>query len=373
MANLLDYLDWRGDLSFSADPFNIVDNLILSELAYVDFGGIVPGQDSRQGVGIEEADEEFWRRHTVEEVEKSRTLYHLAPMLLKKLAKSPRFAGMQLFGYTNTVSETRNEQLSAITFRFGNGLTYVAFRGTDDTITGWKEDFTLSFLRETPGQRNAAEYLSRQITPEDRDLIVGGHSKGGNFAVYASAFCDPSVRRTIRRIYTNDGPGFLEGITRTDEYSEILPHIISIIPEESVFGLLLDSGYPHIVVKSSNKGIWQHDALSWEVLGNRFVEASSTNQNSVFIEKTLERWLSGISLEERRQFVDAFFEMIEASGKETVSSFQEGRLKAFFDLLNSYQNLDSREKSRIRDIIQKLFRAGTEVLKQDISEGKELI
>ena len=369
----MDYLDWRGDVPFSADPFNHVDNLILAMLAYIDLEGIVPGPESWQWVDIEKAAEEFWSRHTVEEVKEERTLYHLAPMVLKKIQSCPRFAKMQLAGYVNTVSEAEAEQMSAVAFRLDNDRIYVAFRGTDDTITGWKEDFNLSFMEETPGQRKAAAYLSKWFASGEEELLVGGHSKGGNFAVFASAFCDGAVRRRISRVYTNDGPGFLEAVLETSGYREILPRIVSIIPEESVFGLLLNSAYPHTVVKSSNKGLLQHDALSWEVLGNRFVEAPSLNQSSVFAEKTFERWISGISLEERKEFVDSLFKVITAAGNSTVSSLQQGSLKTIFEMVNSFQNLKDHEKNQIRDILQRLLRTGTEVLKEEISTGESLL
>ena len=184
MANMMDYLDWRGDLPFSSDSFNHVDNLILSELAYVGFDGIVPGSDSSESIGIQEVNDEFWKRHTLEEVKKERTLYHLAPMLLQKASASTRYAGTRLSGYINRVSADEGEQMSAVTFHLDNGLTYVSFRGTDDTITGWKEDFHLGFMEETAGQRMAAEYLSRQAAAVKGELFVGGHSKGGNFGPF---------------------------------------------------------------------------------------------------------------------------------------------------------------------------------------------
>lgn len=373
MGNIMDYLDWRGDIPFSNDPFHEVDNLVLTQLAYVDFEGIVPGPESEDWVSIEEADQAYWRTHTVKEVLEERTLFHLAPLLLTKLKNSPRYAGMRLSRYTNTVLAQESEQMSAITFRLKDGMTYVAFRGTDDSITGWKEDFNLTFMEESPGQNKAARYLSQLPLSQGEELYVGGHSKGGNFAVYASAFCDEAVRKRISRVYTNDGPGFLESVTRKPGYQEILPRIISIIPEESVIGLLLDSGYPYTVIKSSKKGLWQHDAMSWEVMRNRFLKAVSTTKRSVLMEKTMERWISGLTFEERKRFFDTVFAVIESSGKDTVSALQTLSLKSTFEMMNKYQNLDNQDKSRVRDVLQQLVKAGAEVLKQDITEGRHLL
>lgn len=180
--------------------------------------------------------------------------------------------------------------------------------------------------------------------------------------MYAAAFCEEKAREKIRRVYTNDGPGFLETVTHSLQYRDILPRIVSIIPEESVFGLLLDSGYPYTTVKSSNHGVWQHDAMSWEVMGNHFVELASTNKTSRFLEKTVAQWLSGISLEERRRFVNTIFEIIAATGKDTLSSFQTDGLKAALEIINSYQKMKKEEKEHVRKILQQLFAAGADVL-----------
>lgn len=364
MANLMDYLDWRGDISLEKDPFNEVDNLILAELAYVDFSGCVPGLDSGRRVSVREAAEHFWSQHTREEVMESRTLYHLAPLILEKLPEAPRFAGMELAGYTDVVSAADAEQMAAVTCFLPDGTAYAAFRGTDDTIAGWKEDFTLSFLSQTPGQARAAEYLTEMFKGTEMPIRVGGHSKGGNFAVFASAFCAPEVRTRIREVYTNDGPGFLEYVTAREEYRGILPRIVSIIPEQSVFGLLLDSGYGHLVVRSDKKGLWQHDGFSWQVRRNRFETAEENSEESRFVERTLSRWIEGIPLEERKEFVDTVFELIAAAGEDTLSGLQRDGLKSLPEIARFYRKMDEEDQKWLRAILKELIRAGAEVWRE---------
>lgn len=174
MADMLDYLDWRGDIPFSADPFNEVDSLILSEVAYVDFAGIVPGPDDSFGseamplnavpvVSVPDAVRRYWELHTEAEIQSSNTLYKMAPYVLDKLCSGARFGEMYLGGYVNKVSSEKNEQMAAITYFLSDGTAFTAFRGTDDTLVGWKEDFTFSFMKETAGQKSAAEYLDRMF------------------------------------------------------------------------------------------------------------------------------------------------------------------------------------------------------------------
>ena len=249
-----EYLRWRGDLSFDADPFNEVDNLILAQLSYVDFDGIVSeyGEDK---ISLTEVCDRYWELHTEEEIRMRESFVKLSPFLLKPMAATERFAGMKLSGYVNHVEKSSEGQMSAIRFELDDGTTYVAFRGTDETIIGWKEDFNLSYMLRTEGQRLAVEYLNRNFRDTSLRLRVGGHSKGANFAVFASAFALPEVRAQIEAVYTNDGPGFLEEITETEEYKNVLFKTINIIPSVSIIGRLLNSSMKPIVVKSSGKGI----------------------------------------------------------------------------------------------------------------------
>ena len=373
MGNLFDYLDWRGDVPFTVDPFNEVDNLVLSELAYVDFSGIVPepvhenipaayilsAESMLPSVSIMEVCERFWQLHTEEEVKKSGTLYRRAPMILRKLCSGARFGNMRLGGYVNQISRERNEQMAAVTCFLDDGAVYVAFRGTDDTIVGWKEDFSFSFLDKTEGQRSAAEYLTKYFnTAEKIPLRVGGHSKGGNFSVFAAAFCTKAVRDRIQRVYSNDGPGFLREVTESDGYREILPRVKSILPEESVFGLLLENTENPLVVQSTQKGIWQHDALSWVVLRNRFQRAPGLAESSILLGKSLDAWIGGMSMEERKEFVDIVFSLLEGTGAENVSEITGDQFHSIHELVRAYRNMSGEEKNKLRQSIGRLITSG---------------
>lgn len=374
MGNLFDYLDWRGDVPFSVDPFNEVDNLVLSEMAYVDFSGIVP--EPAQGdmllsnnnslismlpsVSVSEVCDRFWQLHTEEEVKKSGTLYRRAPMILKKLCSGARFGNMRLAGYVNQISRERNEQMAAVTCFLGDGTAYVAFRGTDDTIVGWKEDFSFIFRDKTEGQRSAAEYLTKYFNVSDNiPLRVGGHSKGGNFSVFAAAFCPEAVRNRILEVYSNDGPGFLKEVTEQDGYRAILPRVKSILPEESVFGLLLENTPDPLVVQSTQKGIWQHDALSWVVLRNRFQMApGGLAESSILLGKSLDAWIDGMSMEERKEFVDIVFSLLEGTGAENVSEITGDQFHSIHELIRAYRSMNVAEKDKLRQSIGRLITSG---------------
>lgn len=398
MANILDYLDWRGDIPFSTDPFNEVDSLVLSELSYCGFEGIVPGLPESESetdrlytaagereekntrtlktVSIRETAEAFWKIHTMKEIQESGTLFKRAPLLLDKLCSGARFGNMRLTGYVNKISSQKNEQMSAVTFLLDNETTYVAFRGTDDTMIGWKEDFYFGFQKETAGQKSAAEYLNTMLCHTDdqnetghRRIIVGGHSKGGNFAVFASAFCNPSVRDQITDVYTHDGPGLLEEVTDTDEYREILPRVHSIIPEESIFGLLLECGYYHKVIRSSAKGILQHDALTWKVNRNRFEEAKAVSELSLLMERAVENWIRGMTIGERREVVDTIFTLFDETGVENLSEITTDQVRGIAELFRTYRDMNQEEKHVLRETARRLFRSGAGTLSEEL-QGK---
>ena len=440
MANIFDYLDWRGDIPLSVDPFNEVDNLVLAELAYVDFAGIVPpyvhasgsadrvestakkpeasavspegtaekpeipverpdgsvspaetpeasaegpegsadktespaekpesSVESLERISIRDVCRRYWEKHTPEEVEKSGTLFSKAPLLLEKLCSGARFGDMELSGYANIISSQKSEQMSAVTCFLGDGTVYVAYRGTDDTMIGWKEDFSLSFLRETAGQKSAARYLNRFLQDRESPLRVGGHSKGGNFAVYASAFCLEPVRNRIISVYTNDGPGFASEILRTREFKEILPRIRSYVPEESVFGLLFETGYESGVVKSSEKGIMQHDALSWRVLRNRFEKAEKVAESSRIIENAFEDWIRDMSIVERKEVVDIIFSTLAETGVENLSEITTDQFRSFTELLRAYWDMDGEHRRRLHQAAGRLLMSGAKSLKEELS------
>lgn len=426
MADILDYLDWRGDIPFSADPFNEVDALVLSEVAYVDFEGIVPGPEtvsSKTGqpvrIAIADAVKRYWELHTVEEIEKSTVLYRKAPYALDKLCSGARFDNMYLAGYVNQVSSQKNKQMSAITYYLSDGTAFAAFRGTDDTLIGWKEDFSFSFRKETEGQKSAAEYLNKMFgkreasmtnpmdasmkksvknfveafgaggrqaadnsdliehadmpemnndTEEDFDIRVGGHSKGGNFAVYAAAFCEPDVKKRITEIFSNDGPGLLEEIADAIECRSIIPRVHSVIPEESLFGILLHSGYYHKIIKSNAKGIWQHDALSWQVKRNRFEEAEGLAEGSLMLKDVIESWVYGMNLKERQETVDVIFTLLEDTGFKNASDLSSEQLKSVPALIRAYTELSPEDKHAFHDTVRGLFKSGAESISEELRE-----
>ena len=363
MANIFDYLDWRKDVPFSVSPFNEVDSLVLSELVYADLAGAVP-EDGQQ-VTLSEARTQFWQRHTREEVMAEDSYTKMAPFLMDGMTEGARFADTKLAYFYSAVDPAADVQLAAVTFYLPDGTAFVAFRGTDSTIVGWKEDFYLSFLPETEGQRRAVAYMNEHFLDQTMPLRLGGHSKGGNLAVYAAVKADESIRRRILAVYSNDGPGFLESFTQSEAYKDMLPRIISTVPEDTVIGTLLTSGAFQHVLKSSAAGIVQHDGFSWQVLGPHFVEAEKRSTASILTETTLRQWLRELSEEKRRQFVNSLFSLLEATGASTFDQIKQDKLGAIMSMKKMISSMPREQRESVWNALMELLKAGSDNVMQE--------
>lgn len=358
--NMLDYIRWRGDIPFSACGLNEVDNLIFSSLAYLDLGGLADGDEPLPLAALCEA--YFAAGRGEDESNPDR------PLLLRAAAESVRFRGVAVGSYVNEVDTDRQIQFSAVTFRYLPDAAYIAFRGTDQTIVGWREDFNMSFLRQTPGQNAAVAYVDRIAAAIPGRLTVGGHSKGGNFAVYAAAFCSPAAGARIERVYSNDGPGFRQEITADPRYLAILPKTGKIIPESSLVGILLSGKEARRVVKSSAKGVAQHNPFTWCVLGASFEEADERTKSSVFMDDTLSKWVASLSDDDLRTMFDAIFDSLDASGVRTVQELQSNPFATYTAFLKAISKVDGR--GEIVSSLQKLFGSGMDVVMETLRRGE---
>lgn len=357
MANLMDYLDWRGDLTLEISPFNEVDALILAELSFVDFDGIVPPPELGRGLPLNEAAEAFFARHGGKDVPMGVLVPDTISKMLRKLMTSPRFHNMTLNGYTALLDDSIEQQFAALTIDLGNGSIYISFRGTDDTIVGWKEDLNMGFLEEIPSQKQAVEYVARVARQYgDKTIRIGGHSKGGNLAVWAAMHLPERIQsRRLLAAYNNDGPGFLNSVLETEEYRRIADRIHTFIPESSVVGVLLDHAEDYDVIDSSNRAIMQHEPMSWSVLGSRFVHLGERSQLGKLSDGVMREWVGSMTPEEREEFCNALFEILSQGGKmRTLDDLRSGGFAAQAALLRSYIGADEKKKQIITELMRRL-------------------
>lgn len=353
MSNILDYIKWRGDLSIRQSSFNGIDSLILSRFSYLPFESIMKNDET---ITIEE----LGKRFSNKSAETMNILLKFDTDLLPLLGPSKRFGEMYATDYANAFEPEIEKQFSAITVLMPDNLMYVAFRGTDDTMVGWKEDFNLSFKSHTSSQISSKNYLNAvaEKFPE-RNIIVGGHSKGGNLAIYSAAFCNQNVKNRIIRVFNNDGPGFCEDIIESDEYKSILNKIHTFIPESSVIGRLMNHKENYSVVKSTQKGIMQHDLYSWQVLGNSFVLSKVPSNKSDYIDKTITQWVNEFQPEEREQFIDVVYQILCKTNAKTISELKKNWFKNSKIVLRNYKNTDEKTKKIINEVFSGLVKSAT--------------
>lgn len=371
MANILDYLDWRGDLTFDQAPFNEVDNLLLSQLVYVDLAGIVPGPESREKIRVAEASRIFFATHDEQKILEKISMTKTAMYVLKKMAESERYKDALLGGYVNDISIEEQSQFAVLCVYLGDRSLFVAFSGTDDTIVGWRENFNMGYLDATPGQRKAVEYLNHMVGIGQWKVRVGGHSKGGNLAVYASVNCRQTIKRKIISVYSNDGPGFSKEIVSSDAYQELIPKIRTIIPESSIVGLLLEHEEEVQVVKSSNVGVGQHDAMSWEVLGTHFVYTDKVEEKSIFIDETMKTWLMELDANQREIIVGAVFEILDELSIRTVDDFTHLKFADLQEANKLRKNLPLETQELLAHALKLLLKTGKNAVEEYVREKIE--
>ncbi len=363
MANIFDYLTWRKDVPFSVSPFNEVDALVLSELIYADFSGCVESKGEK--IPLSEVRERFWQRHTKEEIMADDSYTKMAPFLMDGMTEGARFAGTQVSWYYDVVDQAEDMQLAVASFWLPDGTVFVAFRGTDNSIVGWKEDFLLSYLPETEGQRRAAAYMNAHFAEGDTPVRVGGHSKGGNLAVFAAVSACPAVRKKIRAVYSNDGPGFLEAFTQSEAYREMLPRIVNIVPEDSIIGTLLSGEAYRRVVKSSAAGIIQHDGFTWQVLGQKFEEAGKRSESSYVVETTLRQWLQSVSEKDRRLFVNTLFGVLQETGANTITQIRHDLVGVLSNMIKKLDHIPKEDRDVLWSILTRLLKLSGENVWQE--------
>ena len=365
MGNIMDYISWRGDLTFAQSPFNEVDNLILACFSYVNLDRI-PAVTRQKGIELKKLVKEFKKLHTIKELEADKSFIRLAPFMMFEMAESVRFGNCVIRNYVNEIVTEAEQQFSAVEIVLDDGTSYISFRGTDDTIIGWKEDFNLS-TGVVPAQKRAVEYMQRISDKASGMLRVGGHSKGGNLAIYGSVMCK-SVHDKILEIYSNDGPGFSKEFQESPETAEMIPKIIRIIPEYSIIGTLLEHEKQPIIVASTSRGLLQHDGFSWEVQGPGLVRRDSLNKMALRFIEILHKWIDGMDMEQKRLLIEDLFATLQASGYENLSEVQSGGLKSLAAMVKRLDKFAPESRGMMQELLTAICGGWLEQLQENTKD-----
>ena len=349
---VFDYLAWRGDLTLKSSAFNEVDGVILARLSYMPFEYL--GDAAKKGITVGAAAKELLLRPDIEKI----ALIEGDVPLLRALKDSARFCDMVVSDFINEIDEQTQTQFSAVCIRLDENESYISFRGTDNTLVGWKEDFNMGFVCPVPSQVLAQAYLNR-IAAQQTDVTfrVGGHSKGGNLAVYAAAFCESGVRERIDTVYNYDGPGFDKTVLEKDGYRKICERTRTFVPQSSVVGMLLGHEEAYTIVHSTQVGIMQHDLYSWEVMRDRFVYLDSVTGGSRMVDYTLKNWLAQTSTEDRERVIDAVYAISAETHVHTVKELSENWYMAAKSMIKTLGGLDEPTRALVNEAVATLMKS----------------
>ena len=366
MADIFDYLKWRGDLTFVQDPPNGVDALIFSGLAYIEYGGQVKLLPQIP-VRLKDAAEEFFAQPDHE----NRSRVQKDQDLLAAAAQTRRFGNCRICMYRNQLIPEQETQFAAMNFLLDDGSMFLAFRGTDNSLVGWKEDFNMTFQQTIPAQRMALQFVREAALEYLRPIHLGGHSKGGNLAVFAAARSSPMIQKQIIQVFNNDGPGFTKYLMGDPGYLAMVPKIQTYIPQSSVIGMLLEHEEPYTVIRSKSVGLLQHDLYTWNVLGKEFLTVEEITEGSQFTDATIKEWFASMTSQERNQLVDVMFSLLGSGGADSVQELLHPRnIRTYIKTLSSDENLRRVLSTEFRGLLEAAWKTKA---KFDESREAELL
>ena len=348
MANLMDYMAWRGEFGLDASPWNEVDALAMANLSYIDFEGI----SNAGGRTLAEAKQmELARITDVADFESRKAQF-------EAMADSRRFGEIRMHHFISLTDVEKQIQFSATCYDLPDGTLCVAFRGTDGTFVGWREDFNMSWQSTVPAQEAAVLYLSRAAELDQRPIRLVGHSKGGNLAAFAAACCSREIQDRVQEIYSFDGPGMAPGVFSSEGYQRIVGKIHSYVPQTSIVGMMMEYHRNYTVVRSSASGMAQHDPLTWQVYGPHFETVEKIDGNAEVISDTLHGLLDKTNRQERAQMVDTLFDLLENTRVTNVKEMREERLRTLTGMAMGTLDLSPEARKAITRLVSLFLSLG---------------
>ena len=371
MKNMLDYIKEFGHVSFEERAFSEIDALVLTELEYLPLEKVVPSDENGEDFVTVKEIAEYMQEHKQE-------LFDENPMMITEerhevsqvIADAPRFQSLKFFGVVSEWDKDTTKQFAAVTVEVEPSVRLVVFRGTDETLIGWKEDFLMTYSPLVAAQTDAKEYLAKQASLWDGDLMISGHSKGGNLAIYAAATQVEDVQLRIVDIFCFDSPGLYRSVLETKGYQNIVPLAMRYIPQDSLVGLMLESEVPYVIVKSNATGAMQHSAMTWEIEDGQFIKMEKLTKNSQLNDQTFKKWTESVSDEELELFWNVFFELLFSVGIDTVNDLYGEFMHYVQEFLKAAGNMDEEKRELLTRIALLLVSTRFEVWKDslDMSE-----
>ena len=352
-------------MPFSSLPLTCEDQLVLADLAYVNFSCVMNQEET---LTLYDAAIRMLSRSYIVDDYRDRKDY----VFLSEIISKVRFSSLCLSDVVNNFDEEMTKQFFALTFHLPDGSLVISYRGTDMSLTGWKEDFNMSFEDTVPSQKDALSYLNRIAAKYKGKIFLTGHSKGGNLAVYATANASKRIQQRIVRVFNNDGPGFNEESRTYSILSSIADKVVTIVPSSSIVGMLLEHLPSYRVIESTSVSIFQHDPYTWCFDGPHFAYKENLSDDSLMMNRILSTWIKSLSREKRETFVDSLFSIFGNAGIKTFRLNSTDVIMRGPDFIRAYFSLAREERKMLKDVTMSLARiAGEMFFDHDEEKGKE--
>ncbi len=359
MSNIIDYLNWRGDLTFKQDFINEIDAIILSRISYLPF----------KNIKLDKVDTIGNIAHKMKDLSLKEFIWKSDKDFIIKLGQTKRYSELVVTDYKEIFDEKAEKQFAAVTIWLPKGYKYISFRGTDMSLVGWKEDFNMAFMKDIPSQKEAVQYLNEICRKYTGKFIVGGHSKGGNLAVYASVFCNNRIKKKIEEIINADGPGLDENVIKTENYIKIQDKINTYIPQSSIIGRIFEHNEEdYQIVHSTQRGIMQHDIYSWQVQARNLIRIPNLTEDSKFVNNVVKNWLQNTKTEQRENFINIIYDILITTEAKNVSDFGVDTLKKVGTVIKSYKNIEKDDKKEIEQMIKLMFQSTVNIIKENMKK-----
>ncbi len=356
MSNINDYLVWRGDIPINSKfKFNEIDSMILARFSYLIFDRIKMSKiETIESIS-----------NKMKDFENEEFLYNGDKELITNLGVSKRFKDMLVTDFVKTNNKEHEKQFGAITVHISDKEMYISYIGTDNTINGWKEDLNMAFMDNVPCQISGKQYLEKVANKYiDKKIRIGGHSKGGNVAMYSAIASSEEIQKRIIKVYNYDGPGFSKKIINKYGNSKIINKIETYVPQDSIIGKILNHKEKTTITLSTEKSIWQHDIYSWQVLADKMIKSEKNTITSENIDKTLTDWLETTTNEQRKIFVDVIFELFNSTNANTFSEISSNLKENVPKILRKYKEISQEDKKIITEMIKIIITSYMNIIKE---------
>ena len=363
MSDIKDYIDWRGDIEFDNNAFNELDALALTQFVYLPLGENV-GESINDECTLQKVCRHYFKHHEGEEENLAMLILNCGD-ISRKMMNAPRFKGIKLCKFRERYDQINAVQFAAVSAKISDDTMVVIFRGTDDTVAGWEEDFKLCYMFPMDAQIEAAKYLKEVCEEWDGNIVIAGHSKGGNVGIYATMCLPDEYKDKVSCIYSFDSPGFMQDIVESEDYKKTIAKVVSYMPQGSVVGMIMYTQGPVNVVKSNGKGFMQHAVVTWQILGKDFVYEKKFEQGSLIFNECTKKWINDIESDKIEEFIHRIFYVLKSGNMETFTEMSSGMPQAVSKILKTYTDMDKNSKKMMRDTLKEMLKISTGIIKEN--------